>query len=63
MRNHNFLEASSSIKWFEKNDIEVIVGILEEECHKLNEIFTKYITKQKSVVILKEAISMIKTLL
>lgn len=38
--------------------IEVITGILEEECLKINEIFMKYIKENKPFVLLKSAMSL-----
>ena len=38
--------------------IEVSVGVLEEECKRVNEIFMKYITSKKPFVIMKCAMSL-----
>ena len=38
--------------------IEVITGVLEDECKKLNEVFIKHITQQKPFVALKTASTM-----
>lgn len=38
--------------------IEVITGVLEEECKKLNEVFMKYIVSKKPFVILKTAMTL-----
>lgn len=38
--------------------IEVIVGVLEEEAFKLNEIFVKYITNEMPFVLLKSAMTL-----
>ncbi|WP_090040840.1 bifunctional diaminohydroxyphosphoribosylaminopyrimidine deaminase/5-amino-6-(5-phosphoribosylamino)uracil reductase RibD [Clostridium frigidicarnis] len=37
--------------------IEVVTGVLEEKCKKLNEVFIKYITLKKPFVIMKTAMS------
>ena len=58
IRDPNPLVAGSGIKRLEEAGIEVIVGILEEECRKLNEIFIKYITKQEPFVLLKAAMTL-----
>lgn len=39
-------------------NIEVEIGILEEECKKLNEIYIKYITTNKPFVLMKFAMSL-----
>ncbi|WP_341479383.1 bifunctional diaminohydroxyphosphoribosylaminopyrimidine deaminase/5-amino-6-(5-phosphoribosylamino)uracil reductase RibD [Clostridium gasigenes] len=38
--------------------IEVITGVLEDECTKINEVFMKYIVSKKPFVILKSAMSL-----
>lgn len=38
--------------------IEVVTGVLEEECKKLNEVFMKYITTKMPFVIMKSAMSL-----
>lgn len=38
--------------------IEVVTGVLEEECKKLNEIFMKYIIEKKPFVVLKTAMTL-----
>jgi diaminohydroxyphosphoribosylaminopyrimidine deaminase/5-amino-6-(5-phosphoribosylamino)uracil reductase len=43
------------IKRLEKEGIEVHIGILEDECKKLNESFIKFITKNVPFIILKAA--------
>ena len=57
MLDPNELVAGKSIEKLKKNGIEVIVGIKEEECKKLNEIFIKYITSKSPFVILKSGMS------
>jgi len=58
MLDPNELVAGKSIEKLKKNGIEVIVGIKEEECKKLNEIFIKYITSKSPFVILKSGMSL-----
>ena len=58
MLDPNPLVAGKSIKKLKENNIEVLVGIKEEECKKLNEVFIKYITSKIPFVVLKSAISL-----
>lgn len=58
MLDPNPLVAGKSIKKLQDNNIQVTVGIKEEECRKLNEVFIKYITKKLPFVVLKSAISL-----
>jgi diaminohydroxyphosphoribosylaminopyrimidine deaminase/5-amino-6-(5-phosphoribosylamino)uracil reductase len=59
MRDPNpLVKACDSVKILESAGIEVTAGVLEKEARKLNEVFIKYITKQKPFVILKMAVSM-----
>lgn len=58
MLDPNPLVAGSGIKRLEEAGVEVIVGILEEECQRLNEVFIKYITKQEPFVLLKAAMTL-----
>ena len=58
MLDPNPLVAGKSIEKLRKNNIEVIVGIREEECRKINEIFIKYITSKLPYVIIKSGISL-----
>lgn len=48
----------SGIKKLESAGIEVIVGVLENECIKINEVFIKLITQKKPFVLLKSAMSL-----
>lgn len=41
-----------------QNGIEVVIGVLEEECRKLNEVFFHFIRHQRPYVVLKYAMSM-----
>ena len=50
--------AGKSIEKLKKHGIEVVVGVKEEECKKMNEIFIKYITSKIPFVILKSGMSL-----
>lgn len=54
----NPLVAGKGIEKLKKSGITVTVGVLEEECRKLNEVFIKYITKNEPFVVLKTAMSL-----
>lgn len=54
----NPLVAGRGIEKLKKSGITVTVGVLEEECRKLNEVFIKYITKNEPFVVLKTAMSL-----
>lgn len=58
MLDPNPLVAGKSIKKLKENNIEVLVGVKEEECKKLNEVFIKYITSKIPFVVLKSGISL-----
>nr|WP_286675323.1 bifunctional diaminohydroxyphosphoribosylaminopyrimidine deaminase/5-amino-6-(5-phosphoribosylamino)uracil reductase RibD [Clostridium sp. CH2] len=58
MLDPNPIVSGRSIKKLKENDIEVIVGVEEEKCKKINESFIKYITSNLPFVILKSAISL-----
>ena len=58
MLDPNPLVAGKSIKKLQENNIEVLVGVKEEECRKLNEVFIKYITTKIPFVVLKSAVSL-----
>lgn len=51
----NPLVAGNGIKKIQNAGIEVITGVLEAECKKLNEIFIKFITQKKPFVAIKTA--------
>ncbi|MDU1443620.1 bifunctional diaminohydroxyphosphoribosylaminopyrimidine deaminase/5-amino-6-(5-phosphoribosylamino)uracil reductase RibD [Clostridium cochlearium] len=55
MKDPNPLVAGRGIEILKKANIKVEVGVLEDECRKLNEIFIKYITHKKPFCILKWA--------
>ena len=46
------------IKALKDAGIDVVTGVLEEECKKLNEIFIKYIIEKKPFVVLKTAMTL-----
>ena len=50
--------AGKSIEKLKKHGIDVVVGVKEEECKKMNEIFIKYITSKIPFVILKSGMSL-----
>lgn len=54
----NPLVAGQSVTKMEKAGIEVVSGVLKEECLKLNEIFFQYVTTKKPFVFLKSALSL-----
>lgn len=54
----NPLVAGKGVDKLKKAGIEVKVGILEDECKKLNEVFIKYILSKKPFVVLKAAMSL-----
>lgn len=51
----NPLVAGTGIEKAKKAGIEVVTGILEDECKKLNEIFIKFITKKQPFIAIKTA--------
>ena len=54
----NPLVAGKSIEKLKSLGIEVKVGVLEEECLKLNEVFMKYIKTKLPYVVLKAGVSL-----
>lgn len=54
----NPLVSGKSIDKLKQVGIEVNVGVLEEECFKLNEVFMKYIKTKTPYVVLKSAVSL-----
>ncbi len=54
----NELVAGNGIEKLKKAGIDVTVGVLENECKKINEVFIKYITTKKPFIILKVAMSL-----
>src|SRR5690606_22051423 len=51
----NPVVSGNGVKMLEDAGIEVIVGIREEESRKMNEVFNKFIVKQRPFVTLKAA--------
>lgn len=58
MTDPNPLVAGKSIDKLRENNIEVITGVLENQCRAMNEVFIKYITSKIPFVILKAGISL-----
>lgn len=58
MLDPNPLVAGKSIEKLKNNGIDVVVGIMEEECKEINEVFLKYITEKIPFVLLKSGISL-----
>lgn len=58
MKDPNPLVAGKGIKKLIDNNIEVEVGIMEDEIRKLNEIFIKYITTKNPFCIMKNAMTL-----
>lgn len=58
LKDPNPLVSGGGIKILEKNGIEVVTGLLEEEGRKLNEIFLKYITTKLPFCIMKTAMTL-----
>ncbi len=54
----NPLVAGNGLDKLKRAGIEVKVGVLEDKCKKLNEIFIKYILTKKPYVVLKTAMSL-----
>lgn len=54
----NPLVSRKGIKKLQDAGIELKVGVLEEECKKLNEVFFKYISTKRPFVLLKSAMSL-----
>ena len=55
MKDPNPLVQGRGVEALQKSGIEVILGVLEGECQRLNEAFCKYIVKKEPFVILKVA--------
>lgn len=54
----NPLVAGRGIKRLKDAGIEVDVGVLENECRKINEVFLKYIVNKEPFVLMKSAVSL-----
>lgn len=57
MKDPNPLVAGRGIKKLKEAGIEVTIGVLEEQCRKINEVFIKYITTKIPFVVLKTAMT------
>ena len=55
MTDPNPLVSGRGIEKCRQAGVEVVVGVLEEECRELNEVFVKNITQKKTFVALKTA--------
>lgn len=58
MTDPNPVVNGNGIRFLQKNGIEVISGVLESECRKINEPFIKHITSGFPLVVLKAGISL-----
>lgn len=58
LKDPNPLVSGGGIRILEKNGIEVVTGVLEEEGRKINEIFLKYITTKLPFCIMKTAMTL-----
>ncbi len=58
MRDPNPLVTGGGCEYLEKNGLEVVTGILEDECIRLNEAFIKFISTGRPFVIAKSAITL-----
>lgn len=58
LKDPNPIVCGRGIKILQDAGIEVITGVLEDECKRLNEIFINYITRKKPFVILKSAMTL-----
>lgn len=54
----NPLVSGKGILRLKETGVQVVTGVLEEECKKLNEVFMKYIEKKEPFVILKSAMTL-----
>ena len=58
IRDPNRLVNGRGIRFLRKQGVEVVIGVLRRDCHKINEHFIKYITTGRPWVILKSAVSL-----
>ncbi len=58
MRDPNPAVRGKGIRLLRKRGIEVVTGVLREECERLNEAFSKFIRTRRPYVILKSALSL-----
>ena len=54
----NPLVAGKGVEILEKAGVEVVSGMLDKECQKLNEVFMKYIHEKRPFVLFKAAMSL-----
>lgn len=54
----NILVSGNGISYLKHHGIEVVTGVLEDECKKTNEVFIKYITTMQPYVIIKTAMTL-----
>ena len=54
----NPLVSGKGILRLKEAGVQVVTGVLEEECKKLNEVFVKYIIQKEPFVVLKSAMSL-----
>lgn len=54
----NPLVSGNGVRKLRESGIEVVTGVLEDKCKKINEVFIKYITKKIPYVVLKSAMSL-----
>ena len=54
----NPIVAGNGVKILEEHGIEVVTGVLEEECRRLNRIFIKYMTQKLPYVVMKYGMTM-----
>lgn len=55
MKDVNPIVSGKGIKQLKKAGIDVVEGVLEDECKKLNEVFIKNQTEQKPFIVIKSA--------
>ena len=53
----NPIVAGNGVRLLEEHGIEVVTGVLEDECRKLNKIFIKYMTEKLPYVVMKYAMT------
>lgn len=58
MRDPNPLVRGKGIRLLKKNGVEIVTGVLQKECARVNEFFCKYIRTRTPFVILKAAVSL-----
>lgn len=58
MRDPNPAVRGKGIRLLRKRGIEVVTGVLRQECERLNEAFSKFIRTRRPYVILKSALSL-----